>query len=254
MSIDFFTRLGPFPGDLSSQVMYFDQLKVLLTELDTAVVNAIVDVVILEQNTLPTQGEWETAYTTQTSKSLPIPASAQLYWWNTTLGQFGGFFGTVRSSDTAVYGRNNIYAPGNAIVAAAAQKSTSVSVTYDLGEMLADHPAATVTLVVKTKLYLSYQLTTTLSSGSGSWGADFLIDGVKAGTLYYSVPSDRGIMDIVATGIVQAWLETPTLDPGTYVIQAIFGRTNGTSPTVAIGGATEGVRLLMVRGVVADDA
>jgi hypothetical protein len=87
---------------------------------------------------------------------------------------------------------------------------------------------------------------TVLSASSGTWGADFLINGVKAGTLYYSLASNRGIVERTTSGLIIAQLVTPTFPPGTYTIQAIFGRTNATTPTISLA---NNIRALIVKGI-----
>lgn len=244
-TVDFFSELPIWPRDVIDQEDWFNQLKTKLNNLDAIIDAAVVDVVTLEQSSEPSQSDWETAYTTQTGKSLPIPASTKLQWWDTTNNRFGGEYGTLLN-DTTVYPRSSVNSPGSIALAESDFKSDSHSVDYDLGSNVSNHPVVTFTSNVRMKLHLIYQLMTTLSSGSGSWGADFLINGVKAGTLYYSLASNRGITERTTTGQLIAQVVTPTLEPDTYTIQAIFGRTNSTTPTVSLANSA---RILLVKGI-----
>src|SRR5215213_6227149 len=116
MSIDFFTQLSQFPQDELSRLIWFEQMKVLLNNLDTQVNASMIDTVTLSQASLPSQANWETAYTSQTGKALPIPPTARLLWWDTTNNRFGGVFGTLNNDDT-VYARASANSKGaNAIL------------------------------------------------------------------------------------------------------------------------------------------
>lgn len=243
MIIDFMAQLPPFPRDPLDQIAWFNRLKTLLNNMDAAIDNAVVDVVTLEQTTLPSQATWETAYTSQTGKSLPIPPSARLLWWDTTNARFGGVFGTLTNDDT-VYARLSLNAPGAVHLMENDIVTGTQSVDYNIGENLAHYPSVTVSPNVAVKFRLALSLSLALSSGSGSWGGDFLINGVKIGGVYYALASNRGILERTTAGQILIKAETPTLEPDTYEIQAIFGRTNATTPTL-----TAGNRLLLVKGI-----
>lgn len=242
LAIDFFGQLPIFPENELDRIIWFEQLKVLLNNMDALINASVVDVVTVESATEPSQATWETAYTTQTGNSLPIPPTARLLWWDTTNAAFGGVYGTLSNDDT-VYPRSSTNSPGSVGLVDSASLTASHTVDYVIGESLANHPTKTVTLTVPMKLRLTYSLVAAVSAASA--GADFLINGVKAGGLYYSLASNRGIAEIQANGQCIATLETPTLNPGTYIIQAIFGRTNATTPTVTIAS-----RQLFIRGIV----
>lgn len=248
MNIDFMAKLPPWPGhDPASQIFWINQLKTLLTNLDDKIEAALVYSVLLEQATQPTQGDWETAYTTQTGLALPIPASTILQWWNTANDRFGGLYGTLAGGDGTVYARDNRYSPGQVIAFAAAYKNDAVNVTTGISAIVSTQPTVTLELVVPARIRMAYSLMTDLTASSGTWGADFTINGVKVGGQYYSIAANRGLIERNNDGVVRAEAETPLLAAGTYVIQALFGVTSGT-PTVAIGG-NNGIRLLWAEAV-----
>lgn len=248
MNIDFMAKLPPWPNqDPAGQVFWINRLKELLTTLDDRIENALVYTVLLEQATQPTQGDWETAYTTQTGLSLPIPPNTVLQWWDTTNDRFGGLYGTLSNSDGTVYPRDNRYAPGQVIDFASANKIDAVNVTTGISAIISTQPTVTLNLVVPARLRMGYSLMTDLTASSGTWGIDFTINGVKVGGQYYNIASNRGLTERNNDGVLRAEAETPVLAAGTYVIQALFGVTSGT-PTVAIGG-NSGVRLLWAEAV-----
>lgn len=243
MSIDFLAQLPIWPADPADQINWFNRLKVLLNNQNAEIEAGVVDVVTLSQSAEPSQSDWETAYTTQTGKSLPIPATARLQWWDSTNSRFAGMYGTLLNSST-VYPRSGLTSPGATSVFSSDVETAGHTVDYVIGESLVNHPSLTITVAVPTKFQLMYSLLTTLSAGSGSWGGDFLINGVKAGSLYYALAANRGLVERTTTGQIIASLTTPTLNPDTYVIQAILGRTNATTPTVTVA-----ARHLFVRGI-----
>lgn len=246
MTIDFFSRLPNWRNNSADDESFIQQLKVLLNQMDASVNASIVDVVLLEQASLPSQADWETAYTSQTGKSLPIPPIARLQWWDTTNSRFGGEFGTVLN-DTTVYPRITRNSPGSIHIAETAQiaSTTSISPIEDLDYSASYNPTLDVTISVPCYLELMYLLSYILSSGSGSVGIDFAINGVRVGPLYYNLPVDRGVYELTDTGQICAVVRTPTLQPGTYSILPLFGNTNGTSPTGAI---SPGSQTLIVKG------
>lgn len=244
MIIDYFNQLSIFPRDPLDQIDWFNQLKTLLNNADAAIGAALVDVVTLEQSSLPSQANWETAYTTQTGKAVPIPPSAKLLWWDTTNNRFGGEFGTLTNDDT-VYPRLSLNSPGAIHLLERDSVTGTQTVDYVIGENLAHYPAISISPNVPVILQMTLTMMTTLSSGSGSWGGDFLINGVKHGSLTpHLLASDRGLIERSTTGQLVVIDSTVTLDPGDYEIQAIFGRTNATTPTVSVGN-----RLLLVKAI-----
>lgn len=245
MTIDFFSQLPPWPSDPFDQQILWNRLKALLTTQDTAINNALVITITLSQATLPTQGEWETAWTGE-GYSLPIPPSARLLWYDTANGRFGGVFGTL-DNDTTVYARGSANSPGStSIMENSYTTFDSHVINYNLGTNSGSHPSVNITSNNPIKLYLTYSLFTELASGSGSWGADFLINSTRVGVAYYGLASTRALIERTNTGQIIAMAETPILDPGDYIIQGLAGRTNATTPTLNV----LGVRALSVRGVV----
>lgn len=248
MNIDFMAKLPPWPGqDPAGQVFWINRLKELLTNLDDRIETALVSTVILEQAAQPVQGDWETAYTTQTGLALPIPANAVLQWWDTTNDRFGGIYGTLAGGDGTVYARDNRYSPGQVVAFDAAYMNDSVSVTTGISAIVSTQPMVTLELVVPARIRMAYSLMTDLTASSGNWGIDFTLNGTKVGGEYYSIAANRGLTERNNDGVLRAEAETPVLAAGTYEIQALFGVTSGT-PTVGIGG-NNGIRLLWAEAV-----
>lgn len=247
MNVDFFAKLPPWPQDPAMQVFWVNQLKELLTNLDDEVETAIVSTVILEQATQPVQGDWGTAYTTQTGLALPIPANAVLQWWDTTNDRFGGIYGTLVGGDGTVYARDNRYSTGQVVAVASAYKNDAVNVTTGISAIVSTQPSVELIFPAPARIRMVYSLMTDLTASAGSWGADFALNGVKVGGQYYSVASNRGLAERNNDGVVRVEALTDVLAAGTYTIQALFGVTSGT-PTVAIGG-NSGVRLLFAEAI-----
>jgi len=80
------------------------------------------------------------------------------------------------------------------------------------------------------QLELEYNLTATYSSGSGLVGADFLLDGVKQGTLLHAISTDQGIYTVAGTAPMLTFIQIDDVPPGTHTIQAIAG-VAGSDPT-----------------------
>lgn len=251
----FVTQMGQWPDDYARQLEFWNRLKTLLQQANSFVIDNAGLVVLLEQATEPTQAEWEDAWELQTGLDLPIPPSAQLHWWNTNEDDFGGLYGTVEGNVT-VYRRDNLYPRGASILMETAYKTDLLSsVQYAIGTNLADHPNVTIEVPVPVNLTLEYLLYANLSAGSGFWGADFLVDGIKVGTQYLGVATNWGICNESASNLVHAEHTIYNVAPGEYLIQALFGvcGSPASPPTVQIGGISGatafGARVLTVRGI-----
>lgn len=253
---DFLASLGSWPYDYNRQVDYFNRLKMLLTQANQYVIDTAGEIVLLSQATEPNQAQWEAAWTAQTGLSLPIPASAQLHWWNTSVNQFGGLYGTIEGSLT-VYRRDHLYPRGGTIVMATDYKTDAISLAYSIGTNLTSYPKVTVVLPVVCNLIMEFELYVQLSSGSGQWGADFLVNGLKVGTQYLGLATNLGIQNHSASGLLKIEHTLYNVPAGSYTIQSEFGVTASPAspPTLAIGGlsgaGSYGARELNVRGIAA---
>lgn len=253
---DFLASMGGWPHDYNRQLDFWARLKVLLAQANQYVIDTAGEVVSLAQSTEPSQLQWENAWTTQTGLPLPIPTSAQLHWWNTSVNDFGGLYGTVEGSVT-VYRRDHLYPRGGTIVMANDYKTDKITLTYAIGTNLTSYPKVTVDLPVACDLIMQFQLYVALSSGSGQWGADFLLNGVKVGTQYLGMASNMGIQNQSTSGLLFIEHTLYNLPAGEYTVQAEFGVTASPAspPTIIIGGLTGaanyGARQLMVRGIAA---
>lgn len=253
---DFLASMGSWPNDYNRQLDYWNRLKLLLTQTNQYVIDTAGEIVTLSQSTEPTQGQWEAAWTAQTGLPLPIPASAQLHWWNTSVNEFGGLYGTIEGSVT-VYRRDHLYPRGGTIVLANDYKTDALSLAYAIGTNLTSYPKVTVVLPVACNLIMQFQLYVNLTSGAGQWGADFLLNGIKVGTQYLGLATNIGIQNQATSGLLFIEHTLYNLPAGTYVVQSEFGITASPAspPTVGIGGlsgaASYGARELMVRGIAA---
>lgn len=250
---DFVDGLGLWPSDYSRQLEWVNRFKLKLQQANDFIVDSIGLVVTLYQATEPTQLEWETAWTAQTGLPTPIPATADLLWFNTSENAFGGIYGTVIGS-TIVYARTNRYPRGGAIYVNSGYKTDRINpLTHNIGAQLSNYPALTFTLPVVSDIVMEFSLYVKLNSGTGQWGADFLINGVKAGTQYMGIPTNQGIFNGHTHGQIAAKFTLSNAPAGTYTIQSIFGVTNNpvSPPNLIIGGVSGadsyGARVLLVK-------
>lgn len=255
-NVDFTAMLGSWPQTYDRQLEFFQRMKTLLQRVNTFVLDNTGNSVVIEQASEPVQLDWETAWTTQTGLSLPIPASAQLFWWDTATDRLGGVYGTVEGNPT-VYRREHQYPHGSTIVTKTDYKTNAVTLTYAIGTNFSDHPSVSFSLPVAADIIMEYSLFVQLNSGSGQWGADFYINGIKAGTQYLGIATNQGIVNAMTSGILRAHFVLSDAPPGNYTIQSAFGVTASPAspPTLKIGGILGipdqfGVRSLIVRGVV----
>jgi hypothetical protein len=252
--VNFVTDLGIWPNDYPRQLSFINDLKLRLQRANNFIVSNAGLTVTLKQAAEPTQSDWETAWIAQTGLSLPIPPSAQLLWWNTNTDRFGGMYGTVEGNETP-YRRDHAYPRGGTVMIKTNYKVDQKSLTYRIGSVLSDHPSVTIDLPVKADLYMEYSLFVSLSSGSGQWGGDFLVNGVKVGTQYYGLAPDQGIVNAMTSCQLRVPFILADAEPGEYTVQAIFGvtATPASPPTLVIGGASGagsyGARQLIVRAI-----
>jgi hypothetical protein len=211
--------------------------------------------VVLDQTTEPTQLQWETAWIAQTGLAAPILPSATLVWIDANINEVGGIYGTTPLSTTVVRHESRYPISGNAFHQVAYLTST-VSTNVAIGINNSNHPTMTVNWPVRADMLLMYTLYVHLSSGTGTWGGDFMINGVKVGTRDLGIPTITGIINHAASGQLTVVHLIPEVAPGTYTIQAIMGVTGApaTAPTLAYGGigagaGQYGVRRLEVRGI-----
>ncbi|APU89119.1 hypothetical protein Rctr85_101 [Virus Rctr85] len=251
--VNFVAQMGIWPNDYARQLEFFNRLKSLLQTANNFVIDNAGLVVLLEQATEPTQTQWETAWTTQTGLSLPIPPSAQLHWWNSSADVFGGLYGTVEGN-TAVYRRDHIHPRGAVVAVDQAYKVDALSGwTQSIGTRLSDLPSLEIEIPTICDVELSFGLYVHLASGSGTWGVDFLWNGVKVGTQYLGIAVNQGIHGASAAGFLFARHVLSDVQPGTYEVQALFGVTASPAspPSLTIGGpsgaSAYGARQLTVK-------
>jgi hypothetical protein len=252
-----FMSIGLWPSDPLEQQLVMQQLKLALRSKTDSLFETAAYRVELKQTTVPTQGQWESAWTAQTGLPTPILPSATLIWTDTnyTPNVIGGIYGTTPLSTTVVR-RESRYPVGGTSYFGSASLSAAVSNNAAINTNNSSHPSLTAVLPVVSDLLLTYSLYVNLVSGTGNWGADFLVNGVKAGTQYQGISTVSGLVVSNTSGLVQATIHIPNLPAGSYKIQALFGVTGAptTPPVIAYGGIGAGAnqygyRVLTVRGI-----
>ena len=242
--------LGVYPNDPASQIVYFNQIKQLLINLDTQVNALTSDVVELAQSTEPTQGEWETAWTVQTGKSLPISKNASLYWWSTVTDTLGGCYGMLLDSAT-VLRKDSKYSRGGIGYFGSSYTSDLVQSSSPIGAQNSPHPSLTFELNQVMDLELTYQLYFIKVGGvaANKVGADFLLDNVKVGSDIYSIATDDGVVSSTDSGLLLATAVVTGVSAGAHTVQAIYGYVGGVAQQSDHGG-DYGIRLLVVKGYI----
>lgn len=247
----FLNNLGNWPNDCNNQRAYLQNLETNLQNLELYLTENTAQVVLLSQTTEPTQEQWEDAYTDQTGNALPIPATTQLLWFNTAQDTFGGVFGTIPGSVT-VYRREHLY-PKNSIVhySMSALATSVTGVTSSLYENFSNLPSITFTNYVPCRVVMEFSITTQITAGTGTWGVDFLFDGIKVGSQYHSILANSGLQNLDYSGNLTTAIMLNDILPGTHLVRPMWGVTNSPAspPTLAIGGGTRGARILTVKAI-----
>jgi hypothetical protein len=251
---DTFLEMMSFPPEYNDQVLFFEQLKVLLQNKTDEFQSNAMRTAQVSQTTEPNQAQWEAAWlAAATGNTLPIPPSAQLIWWNPATNFVGGIYGTTPLSTTVVK-REARYPRTGTNTYVVAQLTAQVTSTAQIGALNSNHPSVTFTLPVLSDLQITYSLYVKLSVGTGTWGADCLLDGVKIGTVLNGVASNAGVINSDSSGQIVMDVRVPNVEPGVHTVQAIFGVTGSpvSPPTLIYGGVSGptpyGVRVLRVRG------
>jgi hypothetical protein len=246
-----FLELPIFSANYNDQVVFIEQFKTMLQNMNDEVRGNISRSVIVDSATTPNQSQWEAAWIAA-GYALPIPPSAILTWWDTAANAVGGSFGTTPTSAGTVYSRDTLYPPGGTCYIGHENLSAAVSTNVSIGVTNTNHPYKDFVLPRRSDIFVAYELYTTLSSGTGSWGGDFLLDGVKVGTAYYGLPTNVGISQISQSGSLRVKARIPDVPAGSHRIQAIMGviLSPVSPPTIAYGGLTVlGLRKLDIRAV-----
>lgn len=215
-----FSALGQWPDDCSRQQLFMLNLQNKLNTMVSSVNSASADVVVLSQTGEPTQGQWETAYTTQTGKSIPVPPSAQLIWFNPTTNEIAGVYGTFTGTST-IYKRGMRYGSGIVHAVASANDINSRTSNRTLQENYSLLPSVTITTYVQCILNLEFSVS--ITSGGANAGIDFLLNTTKVGTQYSLVPPYDGIVTGLGVGRYTCKYTIDALPAGTYLIRPLFG-------------------------------
>lgn len=243
-----FSTLGQWPDDCSRQQIFMLNLQNKLNVMVNAVNAASADTVLLSQTGEPTQGQWETAYTAQTGKAVPIPPSAQLIWFNPTTNEIAGVYGTFTGT-TTVYKRGMRYGSGIIHATASALDNTSHTSNRTLQENSAVLPSITITTYVQTILNLEFGVS--ITSGGANAGIDFLLNSVKVGTQYSLIAPYDGIISGLGIGRYTCKYLIDPLPAGTYTIRPLFGVVGSVySGTNIIWGGANNVTRLYAEAIV----
>lgn len=247
--IDFdFNQLGNWPEDCIDQQDFISQLQTKLNELKDYALQNTADVVVLSQAIEPTQSQWEYAYVTQTGKSLPIPATAVLLWYNTSTSEIAGEFGTITGFPT-VEARFYRYNTGLVLVDDFSYDNTARSSTRSLFDNQSVLPTEiTFSIPVPCLVILMFSATIT-ANGSGA-GVDFMLNETKIGTEYYAVQPNGGIHENLASARFHIAVPVDNLPAGTYTARALLGNVGAPASPAALGwGGANNVTIFGVQAV-----
>lgn len=235
--------LPVWSGDCGEQSLFIESLKQQLQAALTVAESQQATPVYLSQTTEPTQGQWEAAYTAQTGRALPITPSTQLIWWNSADNRLGGMYGTTPlfstvASRVPALARNTILFQQSKSPA-----GTTINSSTPIGlNVFSESITMTINQPFNLEMIHSVYLTVTTA---GTIGGDFLINGVKAGSAYYGVQSNRGLYESTFTQLYNTRLFLEAMPPGTYTIQNIFGYT--ATPVTPPAATRQGISQFMVR-------
>lgn len=244
-----FAQLGVFPSAYAEQREWFDRLITELNKVTSYIEQNTSDVVVLEQATLPTQMQWEAAWTAQTGKPTPISQNATLFWWDTSINDFGGIFGVMRGDNTVRPHQARF--PQNAnVLLLTSETLLSAGGQFYIGDNIDIVPDITFTSPIPLTLELYYEMGVTYSAGTDPVGIDFLFDGIKVGTSQYGLAQDTGITNRATTGVLRCRAFLPNVPAGTHTVRLMYGATGSpvTLPTVAINAAGASHQMI-VRGL-----
>lgn len=247
------SRLGPWPADIIDQREWVSRLSTYLNAIYDYINLHASDVVTIEDVTVPNQAAWETAYTTQTGKALPIPPNAVLIWWDSLNNRLGGIFGTTTASGT-VLNRAPRYAPGQLVYIDSDHNSTLQTIAVQVGEPVANLPVLNFTLPVRCHLEVYGSAYFTIAANSGPFGWDVWLDGIKVGTAYHGVPSDAALFQSAVASLINGRIDIPNVDAGAHTLEMLIGYSGAQAVPVqvTVGGATStgnGLVHLLARGI-----
>jgi len=252
MTLDLINTMGEWPAhDFADQREFFVRLRGLLEQQYTQSRDRSFYQVSLSQATEPTQNEWEVAWLDQTELGLPISPSGVLIWVDSATGDVAGLYGVVDGSAVPQL-FDSVYPKNGVILVESAYTETLVSSTYEIGANTSDFPVITFSNTQRVKLEVYGRMYVSLSSGSGNWGMDFLLDGAKVGTTEYGLPADQGLFTNNIDGHLHG-RAIVTIEPGDHTIQMIMGAVGspGSPPTLDHGGTAYdewGVRYMQIKG------
>lgn len=246
-----FQALGQWPHQAISQQAFIERLKTALEQAVEYFDEQSPKVVTLEQPFAPVQAEWESGWILQSGLDLPILPSARLLWWKSDTAEFGGEYGTIEG-DATVYRRENLY-PAGSVIAIESDVAPLVSTTMDwqIGDALhyTDLPVVTFTLPVACDLEVIVSMQADLASGTGEWGVDLLVDGVKQGSADFAISSIYGLRGVTDTGEINMHYPINNVAAGDHTIRLLAGYTGtpSTPPTFTIAPNNSAFPLLVVK-------
>ncbi len=249
--IDEFLQLPVFPNNYIDQIIFFEMLKTAAQNATNFALANNSGVAQVSSASEPNQAQWEAAWVAK-GYALPIPPSAILIWWNSTSNIVGGQYGTTPTSAGTVYSRDTRNPRGGTNFYDVVELSAAVASTVSIGVANTNHPSLTFTLEVLSDLILTYALSVDITVGTGEFGGDFLLDGIKVGTNLHALPANIGISNAAFGGPLYVEARVPNVAPGSHTVQAIMGviKSPITPPTLAYGGLTAyGIRTLTIRAI-----
>lgn len=237
-----------WPDDCMGQTLYFERLKSVLDSLNQSIFSQTPATLYIESATEPSQGDWETKWTTDIGLSLPILAGTNLIWYDTNQQRIGGLFTTIEG-DSTIYRREHKYPSGSIVAYAQNQLNSSQSLATNIQLNNALMPSVSIFLPLTCDIEITAGLNTVLSSGSGNWGVDFQVNGGKVGTVSYGVNTDEAMFATNASNYLSTRILLENQPAGNYTIQLMFGVSGAIGPTIAIGG-NYGYRTLSAKAIV----
>lgn len=250
MSVSLVNQLGGWPENCVDQQNFFNQLAAGLGNITQQIEDGQAHVVSISQSAEPSQAQWEAQWSVQTGRPLPIPSSAVLLWWDTSNEIFGGYFGTT-AGETTVRRREHRAPIGAAVVLTKDIKTDAQAIVTGIAQNNAKMPSVTVTLLQKTTLILEFSMAVSPAVVPTAYGTDFMVNAVKLGTSIHSMPPDYGMVNRDDKALLFNQYIVEDLEPGTYVINVMFGLVGVATGTLNIGGTGFGgfgMRQLIVRG------
>jgi len=224
--------LPNWSDNFSDQQFFIDVLKTNLTNIYNEHIQKNRQTIILNQDTRPTQDQWETEWVLITGLPLPILPSAELIWVKGSaihdiLRFINGSLVSIRTMtpQKSVYMLSSTGGNNSPVTNSTQSFLTPVAT---LGTNINIKVPTTIELAFSTALVVN----TAPSPTTNLFGADFFANGQKLSTTYYAQSTTSPWMFLGnTTTFINIWMIIPNLNPGSYTFQVGVG--NSGTPSVA---------------------